>query len=1436
MRHSNTLMEKVALTETQKSIWLESKLYEQAPIYMVGAYVKLNAYLEENRLKEAIAIVIEQNDVLRIGVSDEAAPSQFLKENTSLDLTIKDGLSESVANEWLKTHFKKNISLTDASLFQISLLKTDKGECFLVMKFHHIMIDGWSRGTLLRKIANQYNSLGIGQEAHEPSSFFDYAKNQSSDQGSKQRSLDFWMNKFQDYERFSLFKVKEAGLQFSPSARIEYELDRELLTRIKVEGIQDSKSKFYYTLAILYLTLSRTYGKKDIVFGVPLLNRSGEAQMNTVGCFINIIPLRLSFPANISLRKLIDGIVSEMRSTMTYRDVSIHQINQHLGVNFSNSTQLYDVVFSYENNDYDVQFGNAEVMDSGTISNDSIQTPLVLHYFNYHKEKPVKLAWDYNLNYFNESEARALIDRFTASFQFYSNDHDKLLSNAPVLFDHELKLIKGHSRSNRISDTKGLLYQIKKCVVQNDGKVAVRDSETEVTFSDLWQMGLAISERLAAKGASNGVPIAIMLPRSKDYLVSILGTLMSNAFYVPIDIEQPKNRVDAIFKDAAIKHVITTPELSNEFELNRFEVINVSEHLHNLTTLEPLDSDTADPAYAIFTSGSTGTPKGVLISKAGLLNLMQGLYEEVYQLYPSESKLALMSAFHFDASIQQIFACLLYGFELNLVPDKTRKDGKAFGQFLVEHRIDICDGVPSHLTALIKRSAQAPDGFRVKHFLVGGEKFSVNLLADLREWLGKQSLKISNLYGPTECTVDTTIHTVDLADSSEGGDMPIGHTLPGSEVYILDENDQLLPPNTEGEIHIGGNGVAIGYVNHEGIFNNKFYHHSVLKRRLYRTGDKGFLDDSGLFHFTGRKDNQVKLNGFRIELGEIESHLMDLDEVEQSLVALKTNGVQKSIVAFVVAKHPVTEEAVLKNLRDKVPSYMLPKKVAVMTEFPLTRTGKVDKNKLLERIEFNSIEQQKHNPPVNHIEKHIQTIFEETLGVEVNDVELGFFDLGGDSLSLVFLIAKIEEQFDKELQMIQFASNNSIREVAKLLTNDEQHSLSRIYYKEFEHLARGLTVTNSNLIHNPSKVAFLTGATGFVGVYLLERLVQRYDKVYCLIRSSSQSGAYLKLEKSLNTFGLNFPVDKVVLVNGDLNERRLGIKEDLWFSMKGEVDVVYHSGANVDFLASFDALKKPNTTATIDLLEFCGSIKQKRFNYISTKGVFTSIERELTENSDLAAEIHYREHGYKATKWVSDLIVQKARDLGLETNIFRLARITGDSRTGKVRPDDFFHRFMTGCLILKSFPRELLHREVDLTPVDITAQIIADFSESQLNSNFHVINHLQISYEQILKLCKQEGIKLKLLDYEDWLKDVNLLNAIDNQNPLFRITVLLKNKAWFLRMDIKFRNDQTLRSMGRHGLSWQSADKLWKSYLNDCLKNFKGQMNAFDREYAKHTM
>ena len=1413
----------INLTKNQLAIWLESKLHIDEPIFNIGSYIKLNAVPSFTILERAIIKVIEENDALRIQIIEtRTSCEQVFRESVPFKLLSKNFQdsenSNEVALDWMRTEFLRGINVNDSSLYSFALVQYEEDKCYLFCKIHHIIIDGWSKDLFIRKIAEHYNALIESKSFSNSSSYASYVSNSlnSRSEREKEESLAFWIQKFEGFERNFLFRKKEMNLNYLPSSRKRMFMDRDKYDSIAFGDDSSSKSKFYFLIASLYVTLSRSSGQDEIVIGIPLLNRHNEIDKNTIGYYVGIMPLKLSFPRNCSFSELTQGIRDEMKSTFNYRNVAIHEINKTLGINFSNSSQLYDVVFSFQNQNYNCNFGDASILESGTFTTEYEQNPLVVKVQDSTANESITFSFEYNFNFLNEVEVNALIQRYQNTIDYYLNNAEASLVSSPILLYEEFQQLKKYSQGTCVEiESDNLAARIEKICSLHPDKIIVRDESCSLTGKELIHESKKLAAQLINDGIQVGDSVAIVLPRSVKHIVSLLGILMSGGCFVPIDSNLPQERKKNMLTQAKTKYIVySSPEISlNDYpNFNSVDINKLSEDL----VFNPPNIPIEHPVYIVFTSGTSGQPKGVQVSNNSISNLIAYLWDDVFSKQSEDSKLALLSSLNFDASMLHVFSSLIFGLELVIVPENTRKDGRLLLKFLIDNEIDVCDGIPTLIKMMIRRSGHAPNEFSVKQFILGGEVIQPEFIKQLFKWVGEKDLTVTNSYGPTETTVMSSYFTINKYNYEDYSDIPIGFPIQNTDLWIVDDNGQLLPPGVIGEIRIGGLGLSNGYINQKELTSEKFYMNKHLSQRLYATGDLGRWGEEGALFYHGRKDNQVKVRGYRIELTSIEHCLNEITGIEQSVVLVQKEANQDFLVGYIESSSVLKQSEVKQGLAKILPDYMIPNFIYSISEFPLTNTGKVDRKSLLKHTQ----KTKENNIKIANslTEKKVSIIIAKVLGLNEVDTRISFFDLGGDSLGLVFVLAEIEVEFEVNISMSEFATLGNIVQISEFLdSNNEVLKKVVSIEDELNGLLKFEALSKERYLSD-SKNAFITGANGFVGAFLVNELVSHFHKVYCLVRASDLNEAKDKLESSFSRYKISSSVmSSIEIILGDLSKPFLGLSKIDWNVLKG-VSTIYHCGAEVNFVKDLDSLKKQNVLSTFELLKLCMLGAEKQFNYISTKGVFKSDEGQFNERSNIKTEVHFHDKGYPSSKWLSEVLLSKYLQYNLDINIYRLGRITGTGIKGIARSEDFFHRLIDGCILLNSIPKEILQNHFDMSPVDISAKGIFWLSKNENNGIFHISNNSLTSFNGFIVACEAHGIKLNVVNLETWLMSVDTLNNESRDNPLFLITPILKQGAWVANSRAIFDSDYTSSKMNKHHIKWPSNESLWSIYVRESLE------------------
>ncbi|MCZ8025867.1 MAG: non-ribosomal peptide synthetase, partial [Microcystis sp. LE19-10.1B] len=553
--------------------------------------------------------------------------------------------------------------------------------------------------------------------------------------------------------------------------------------------------------------------------------------------------------------------------------------------------------------------------------------------------------------------------------------------------------------------------------------VAVVYSEQQLTYNELNCRANQLAHYLQSLGVKPEQLVGICLERSLDMIVGLLAILKAGGAYVPLDPEYPTERLLYILQDAQIRVLLTQKHLIAGLPKHQSEIVCLDTDWSFITQAQEsnpcCEVQPENLAYAIYTSGSTGKPKGVMIQHSSVVNLAHGLHEAIYAHHQiSPLRVSINASLAFDASVQQIIQ-LIYGHSLNIVPEKVRFDSHAMLSHLRQQKIDVLDCTPSQLRLLISVGLLESDN-HPQSVLVGGEAIDESMWATLAK---AENINFYNVYGPTECTVDSTICLI-----TANLKPVIGRPIAKVETYILDEYLQPVPVGVPGELHIGGAGLARGYLNHPELTNEKFIphpFHQETESRLYKTGDLGRYLPDGNIEYLGRIDNQVKIRGFRIELGEIETVLSQHSAVKTAVVIAREDETnQKRLVAYIIPQIEIISPPKEQNslnitqlrqfLKAKLPEYMIPSAFVILESLPLTPNGKID-HRALPAPEFQSQEQ--YIAPRNPIEEILSSIWAKVLKVSQVGIHDNFFELGGHSLLATQLISRIREAFQVEMPL-----------------------------------------------------------------------------------------------------------------------------------------------------------------------------------------------------------------------------------------------------------------------------------------------------------------------------------------------------------------------------------------------------------------------------------
>ncbi|MFT4929983.1 MAG: amino acid adenylation domain-containing protein/thioester reductase-like protein, partial [Phenylobacterium sp.] len=848
--------------------------------------------------------------------------------------------------------------------------------------------------------------------------------------------------------------------------------------------------------------------------------------------------------------------------------------------------------------------------------------------------------------------------------------------------------------------------------------------ELQLSYRQLNQKANQLAVRIKDCDKESAPLIALYFDRSVEMVIAILAVLKAGAAYVPISPDYPQARCGYILKDSAATLILTQNQHGTRLDQWQRELNNQAKVLavdaQQLVGIDNLSNSyntavSQDLAYVIYTSGTTGQPKGVMIEHHSVVNLVS--HQQRVLDFAEDEVVLWLASYIFDASVESLFTTLTRGATLILHSDEDIKAVKPIQASIIADKVSHIDATPGYLAVL----GQGLDKQNVRRVLAGGEAIT----ADVRALWGEL---LVNVYGPTETTVTCVMNKDYFRKKSHLNTSLscIGKGIDNSRVYVLSARQQLLPIGAPGELAIGGAVLARGYLNQPQLTEQQFIANPFTqdKGRLYRTGDRVRYLADGKLEFLGRIDAQVKIRGHRIELGEVEAALAQFAAINQAVVIDISggDGANKSLAAYLVAEvGEVINKATLRShLLTKLPDYMVPASFTLIDEIPLTLNGKLNRC-ALPAPELVSIEH--YVAPRNTLEQKLCAIFAQVLGLEQVGIEDNFFDIGGNSLLVLKVIEQINQQLNLCYAIKRFYAAPTIRQLVT-----DPTAVKPLILSQEAILDEDIVPNGSALSADAENHILLTGATGFVGRYLLAELLANSAKdikVFCLVRTKSADEGLLRIKTQMKAYGIwqdDFE-SRIEIVQGDLAGDRLGIDHQQYENLSSHIAHVYHCATYMDHIANYEQMKGVNVDGVAQVLRFVSHKRQKKLEYLSTTGVYNTVPgHKRNEQSSIDNEEHLRMNGYISTKWVGEKLILLANERGFDANIHRLGLVTGEQSSGKNDPSQWFNKLIISCINMGCcFSEELM--TISLTPVDFVAKAIHRLATAPTRVHYVHLSH-----------------------------------------------------------------------------------------------------------------
>lgn len=871
---------------------------------------------------------------------------------------------------------------------------------------------------------------------------------------------------------------------------------------------------------------------------------------------------------------------------------------------------------------------------------------------------------------------------------------------------------------------------------------ALAYGEDRWTYGALDGLAEDLARPLRAAGVRPGRLVPLLVGDGPALPIAMLALLKLGAAFVPLDETWPAARLDIVLDDLDSDVVVCHPafvDLAGRRSALAVEldVLDPSTPRHSAAGRLSVDL-----AYGYYTSGSTGRPKCALNAHHGLLNRFQTMSRR----FQDDGAVVLQNSRHvFDSSLWQLLWPLTAGNQVVIPIREGILDLTETVATIAEHGVTMTDFVPSVFNTLVavlesdEQMAQRLSSLR--RVLIGGEEASARAVATFLRLL--PDVRVTNTYGPTECSIGSVFHELDGA-----APVPLGRAIDNTFAVVLDENQRPVAPGEQGEICIGGECVGLGYLNDSERTARAFVDNplaGVASPLLYRTGDQGWKDADGVLYFAGRRDHQVKIGGVRIELSEIEAALTTHSDVLDARVVLTRQNETGRLVAFIVATGALDIEELRVHVAGQLPPTSVPRQIVVLDRFPLTANGKADRVALVQLAAAADADQagdaaHPAHGPETETERKVQAIWSDLLGIDAVDVTTSFFALGGDSLGAHRLVIALTPIAGRRLKIQDVLTHSTVRALAALLDGEastvdsRQNAAPRIDHDRL----KADSVLHPAIQGAPCEEPWtldrvlLTGATGFVGAHLLVELLTAGARVECLVRANDHHTAWARLHAALARYGLApTSLHRVRVHLGDVAQPRLGLSLTAYDELTKLTGTVVHAAAAVNLLLDYDALRASNVEGTARVLAFCTTGRPKNLHHISTLGVFSASSSStlLHEDVDLEA-VPLPSIGYSQSKWVAERMVAAARERGVLANIYRVGEVGPHSITGRPSERGLVDALLAAAVTHRRYPEVPLG--IDFIPVDYVAKLVlAAIVTGEMGHAYHISQSTTVGLDEL---------------------------------------------------------------------------------------------------------
>ncbi|CEI70300.1 unnamed protein product [Fusarium venenatum] len=1307
------LVREYPMSHAQSRMWFITQHSDDPSAYNMVFRYQVKGQVSTTRLRHAVSTTAHHHEVLRtcfFARVGDGHPMQGILASPRIKLKHVAIEQDADVDTEMKRLSSQSWDLERGDTFELVLMSRDSENHELFVAYHHILMDVVGLGIMIRDLNVSYQMKLLNRNA---ASYLDYSSTQLSRNELYQR-LSFWKSEFATFPEplplLPMASVTTRPNNTSNNCHHQYREIRPDQFQVLASTCQRLRiSQFHFHLAIFQVLLARYTGTEDVCIGIVDANRSDPKFAETVGYFVNMLPIRASITQDANFSEIARSISQKTLKILSESALPFDVLLNELQVPRSASrTPLFQAALNYRMGSiWEMPFGDAEMKLSDVKDADN-PYDLSLGIAETPTGCVVELYALASL--YSEDACATILESYIRLLDAFSQTPDRTVDGVGV--HEETQVVRaielGSGPVVEYEWAPTLSQRFRDIVQLYPDQLAIKDSCMELTYSKLNDRVQNVANTLLHEGFTEGSCVAVLCEPSLDFVISMLAILHIGGIYMPLDPAL------IIYHSATEGRANILRSVGNtQFQEVPLDNIDHDSSVHVACTAK-IDA----PAVLLFTSGSTGKPKGITLSQANFVNHL-ALKNDLLRL--EQETVLQQSSLGFDMSLIQTFCALTNGGRLVIAPSDLRRDPVALSNLLSQEQVTLTIATPSEYLAWFRYGyASLVENQGWKHACMGGEQVTRQLKNEFAR-LGHAGLQLTNCYGPTEITAAATFQTILLSDSDNNDDLAVGKALPNYSVRILDASGQPQPLGHIGEICIGGAGVAIGYLDLPAETSRKFVADSN-GQRFYRTGDRGRLLPNGTLLYLGRLegDTQIKLRGLRIELEEVEAALVKAsDGLFAGAVVSRHGDVLVSHVTLVAGNEMIDQERVTQILSSvKLPQYSIPASIAVLSTFPTTPNGKIDRK----AIAATPASESSSTMPMEKMtvrEGELRLLWERVLVTSTRIAPSSdFFLLGGNSLLLMKLQAAIRETMMAPVSTRVLYQASTLRGMAQAIDKLRQERATGDIESEIDWdaetaipqwLVRQLDgATSSQKGRAPKTMGIeimMTGTTGFLGGHLLQSLLasEAVNKVHCIAVPADYEASLPHNEK-------------IIHYSGSLLSPTLGLTSEQREELAKTIDVIIHAGSNGHCLNTYDSLRTPNVEST-HFLASMAATKRIPLLFLSSNRVVLLSGNQAPPPSSVSEFYPSTDglEGHMMTRWASEAFLEKLAQHVQNTgsywpvSIHRPAVVV----SGQAPNSDALNAILRFSISMRCVPRlDRVEGYMDLAPLD---KVVAELSEAAIN-------------------------------------------------------------------------------------------------------------------------